>query len=49
MWELKNFNNKDYVEGFKDGAGFVIVAILAVVLMVSLTVGIAGLSWGVLG
>ena len=48
MWELKNFSNKDYAEGFRDGAGFTIVAILTVGLMVALTVGIAGQLWGVL-
>ena len=48
MWELKNFSNKDYTEGFKDGAGFLFVAILALVLIVTLTIGIAGQAWGVL-
>ena len=48
MWELKNFSNKDYTEGFGDGMGFLFVAILALGLIVTLTIGIVGIAWGVL-
>lgn len=40
MWELKNLSNKDYVEGFKDGAGFAVVVILSVALVLLVTVEI---------
>lgn len=40
MWELKNLSNPDYVEAFKDGVGFAIVAIISVRLFISLIVWI---------
>ena len=40
MWELKNLSNKDYTDGFKDGAGFAAVVILAVALVLMIVVGI---------